>query len=159
VKKIHKKEVTQMKRIKVSLILAVAVILAVASIAAADASGRKFTTELTGAAEVPGPGDPDGSGSATLRLNPGLEQVCWQIAVSDVEPITAAHIHVGASDVAGPVVVPLFPPLPDAEGSSSGCISADRELILDILRNPENYYVNVHNAEFPAGALRGQLSK
>jgi hypothetical protein len=138
--------------------LAAITVLALTSIAADD-SGRKFTTTLTGAAEVPGPGDPDGSGTATLRLNPGQEQVCWEISVSDVAPITAAHIHVGTSDVAGPVVVPLFPPLPDADGFSSGCNPADRELIMAIIQHPENYYVNVHNADFPAGALRGQLSK
>jgi hypothetical protein len=38
-------------------------------------------------------------------------------------------------------------------------VSASRELILEILQNPEGFYVNVHNADFPAGAVRGQLSR
>ncbi len=63
------------------------------------------------------------------------------------------------SGVAGGVIVPHFLPLPDADGFSSGCISADRDLIVDIIQHPDEYYVNVHNADFPAGALRGQLSK
>ena len=31
--------------------------------------GRKLQTALTGAAEVPAPGDPDGSGTATVKTN------------------------------------------------------------------------------------------
>ena len=131
------------------IVLILLTALALASIAADG--GRKFTTELTGAAEVPGPGDSDGSGTATVTLNPGQGEVCWDITVSGVETITAAHIHVGEAGVAGGVVVPLSP--------TSGCISADRDLIKAIIQNPEGYYVNVHNAPFPAGALRGQLGK
>jgi hypothetical protein len=122
----------------------------------ADASGRPFTSALTGAEEVPGPGDPDGSGEVVLTLNQGLGEVCFQLTVSDIAPATAAHIHVGPLGVAGPVVVGLTPP---TGGSSSGCVSADRDLIKDIIKNPDAYYVNVHNADFPAGAVRGQLSK
>jgi hypothetical protein len=118
--------------------------------------GVKFTIPLTGAAEVPGPGDPDGSGTATLRLNPGTETVCFVLTVSDITlPATGAHIHVGTVTEAGPVVVALTPP--DASGTSSGCVSADRDLILNIIQNPDQYYVNVHTTDFPAGALRGQL--
>jgi hypothetical protein len=54
------------------------------------------------------------------------------------------------------VVVPLTPP--DENGSSSGCAEVSREVALDILKNPEDYYVNVHTALFPDGAIRGQLS-
>lgn len=120
------------------------------------AAGRPFATTLTGAAEVPGPGDPDGSGTAELTLNPGLGEICYTLTVADIVPATAAHIHVGTSDVAGPVVVPLEPP---TTGESSACAEVDPALIRAILKNPENYYVNVHNAEYPAGALRGQLSR
>jgi CHRD domain len=140
------------------VILILLTVLALASIAADG--GRKFTTTMTGAAEVPGPGDPDGSGTARLELNPGTGQVCWEIQVSDITlPAIAAHIHKAPVGVAGPVVVPLFPPVPDESGFSSGCMSADRELIKDIIQHPEGYYVNVHTTDFPAGALRGQLSK
>jgi hypothetical protein len=134
--------------------------LAVASIAASAAAdgGRPFTTALTGAAEVPGPGDPDGSGVATITLNQGLGEVCFSISVSGITlPAIGAHIHVGSAAVAGPVVVPLTSP--DASGSSSGCVSADPDLIKAIRQNPEDYYVNVHSTEYPAGAVRGQLSK
>ena len=137
------------------MIMIVLTVLALANIAADG--GRKFTTTLTGAAEVPGPGDPDGSGTATITLNHGQGEVCFELTVSGIAPATAAHIHVAAVGVAGPVVVPLGPP---TGGSSSGCVSGvARDLIKNIIQHPEEYYVNVHNAVHPAGALRGQLSK
>lgn len=118
------------------------------------AQGRPLATTMSGAEEVPGPGDPDGTGFAVISLNQGQAQVCFELTVSNIAPATAAHIHVGPAGVAGPVVVPLSPP---TSGSSSGCLSADPDLIKDIRKNPSNYYVNVHNAEYPAGAVRGQL--
>jgi hypothetical protein len=137
--------------------LVAALVLSVGALA--EDGGRPFTIALTGAAEVPGPGDPDGSGTALLRLNPGLGQVCFELSVSDITlPATGAHIHVGTATEAGPVVVGLIPP--DASGTSSGCVSADADLIKAILQNPENYYVNVHTVPlYAAGAIRGQLSK
>lgn len=136
--------------------LVAALVLSVGALA--GDGGRPFATTLTGAAEVPGPGDPDGSGTALLRLNPGLGQVCFELSVSNIMlPATGAHIHVGAATQAGPVVVGLAPP--DQSGTSSGCVSADPDLIKAIMQNPENYYVNVHTSDYPAGAVRGQLSK
>lgn len=132
-------------------------LVALPTIAAADpppSAGRPITVEMTGAAERPGPGDPDGSGIAHLRLNPGQERICYTLDVSDIAPATAAHIHVAGPDQPGPVVVPLDPP---TSGTSAGCVTVDRDLVLDIVRDPSGYYVNVHNADFPAGAVRGQL--
>jgi hypothetical protein len=124
---------------------------------AARAGGTRLTTTLTGAAVVPGPGDPDGSGTAILRLNPGKRTVCWELAVSSITlPATGAHIHAATATEAGPVVVFLTPP--DATGTSSRCVTASRDLIQDIIRNPEQYYVQVHTVPlYAAGALRGQL--
>src|SRR5215211_4437604 len=90
---------------------------AIAFSALADNGGRPFTTTLTGAAERPGPGDPDGSGTASLRLNPGQEEICFELSVSNITlPATGAHIHVGPTTDPGPVVVPLTPP--GASGTS-----------------------------------------
>jgi hypothetical protein len=137
--------------------LALAGAASAARLDGADHGGRPFSTELTGAAEVPDPGDPDGSGTATITVNPGQEEVCWTIEAEGIElPALSAHIHERTVGVAGDVVVTLTPP--DASGFSSGCTTVERDVALDILKNPENYYVNVHTTDFMAGAIRGQLS-
>jgi hypothetical protein len=138
----------------VYLFLLFALILSVGSVFAQ--SETLLTANLTGAAEVPGPGDPDGSGTADVTLKPASGEICYEINVSNIASATMAHIHVGAADVAGPVVVNFDPP---ASGSSSGCVAVDISLINAIIADPANYYVNVHNASFPAGAVRGQLEK
>ena len=139
----------------IALILFVAGISFVLS-AQDQPGGRPITITMTGAAEVPGPGDPDGTGTAKLTLNPGKNQVCYELTVDKIAPANAAHIHSGAIDKAGPPIITLTPP---ANGSSKECAPLDQEKIMDIIKNPGNYYVNVHNAEFPNGALRGQLKK
>jgi hypothetical protein len=146
-----------MKKISIlHLVMILLALLALASVAADG--GRPFKIEMTGANEAPGPGDPDGSGTAKLWLNPGLGQVCFELSVSNIAlPATGAHIHEAPAGEPGSVVVPLT--APDASGTSSGCVSADRDLILDILMHPEEYYVNVHSTEYRAGAVRGQLSR
>ncbi len=149
-----------------TLVVLGAVVLAGPTFAAkldgAKQGGRLLTTTLTGAEEVDpdtgelGAGDPDGSGFATITVNPGQEEVCWEIGVEDIAlPAIGAHVHEGAAGGNGPVVVPLTPP--DASGVSGGCAEVPRELAKAIIRNPENYYVNVHTSDFPGGAVRGQL--
>jgi hypothetical protein len=153
------------RRLLLALVLAALVALALggaasaAKLEVADHGGSPLSTVLTGAAEVPGPGDPDGSGFATITINPGQEEVCWQISAQDITlPATAAHIHVGEAGTAPPNNVVVTLSAPDASGVSSGCTTVERELANAILENPENYYVNVHTTDFPSGAIRGQLS-
>jgi hypothetical protein len=143
------------RRITVWLVTSVGLLLACVVPASADIGGRPFTVDLTGEAEVnalgePNQGDLDGSGTASLTINPGTGEVCWTIEVADVAPILAAHIHKAPSTAPGPIVVHLDP--------DTGCTAIDRDLALAIITDPSSYYVNVHNADFPAGALRGQLA-
>ena len=135
--------------------LAASTALIATSAIAAD-GGRKLQTSLTGAAEAPNPGDPDGRGMATVTVNAGKRQVCYTLSVRNIDPATAAHIHEAPAGVAGPVKVTLRAP---TTGRSSGCVTVTRALALDILKDPADYYVNVHNAAFPTGAVRGQLAK
>lgn len=119
--------------------------------------GIALSASLTGAAEVPGPGDTDGQGQATIRLTAGEGRLCYQITASSITlPASAAHIHVGAAGTAGDIVVGLTPP--DATGNTSGCVPAARTLVTAILANPAAYYVNVHTTDLPNGAIRGQLT-
>ena len=150
-----------MKRKKfLYIVLTLLAVLSLTSIAAKDGLVR-FTTTLTGAAEVnaqgePNQGDLDGKGQATITINYGAGTLCWNIFVSRITlPASAAHIHGAPAGVNGAVVVGLS--APDAGGSASGCASVSRDLLKAIIEHPENYYVNVHNSDFPGGALRGQL--
>lgn len=127
----------------------------IASAAVAQPGVTKFTSVLTGAAEVPGPGDPDGRGEATINVNSVKGKICWEINVRDIETATAAHIHEGAAGVAGPPVLGLSAPV--TNNDSTGCEDVPLALAEAIRSAPSNYYVNVHNAPYPDGALRGQL--
>ena len=84
------------------------------------------------------------------------------LTVSKIAPAQAAHIHKGVAGSNGPVVANLAAP---ADGNAADCLTEGEagkfvggQTVADILANPEQYYVNVHNADFPAGAIRGQLS-
>jgi hypothetical protein len=99
---------SSVRRITIWLVASVGLLLACVVPASAETEGRPFTVDLTGEAEVnaqgvPNQGDLDGTGTASLTINPGLGEVCWTIEVADVEPITAAHIHVAPSTAPGPM--------------------------------------------------------
>jgi hypothetical protein len=98
--------------------------------------------------------DEDGHGFFTYSIDGTT--FCWTLSWQDIATPTAAHVHVGARHVAGPVVIPL-----DADGlpgpDMSGCTTISAELAAAITADPGAYYANVHNATFPAGAIRGQL--
>jgi hypothetical protein len=138
-------------------VLALALLSLGLSVAAQTPAGKAMpAVTLTGNAEVPGPGDTDGRGTATVTLNPDKGEVCYSLTVVNIQEATAAHIHEGAVGKAGAVKVALDTP---KTGTAMGCKQADAALIQAIMQNPDNYYVNIHNAEFPQGALRGQLTK
>lgn len=119
--------------------------------------GRPLWAQLEGENEVPVMGDPDGTGMAYITLNHGQGSISYELMVENIAPATAAHIHVGVAGVAGSVAIGLTAP---TSGYSSGTImNVDRALIKAMIQNPGSYYVNVHNAEYPGGAVRGQLSK
>ena len=118
--------------------------------------GAKLMAALTGAAE-PAAGDPDGAGTFTATVNPGKMRVCYHLMVTNVATPTAAHIHEAPAGQNGPVVVTLTAPV--TAGGSTACATVTRALALELIKSPEDYYVNVHNAAYPGGAVRGQLSK
>ena len=126
-------------------------------------NGKRFTIPLTGAAECNAGGtcnlgDPDGSGEANLVVNVGQNRICYELTVRNITlPASAAHIHIGAANSAGGVSQGLIPP--NSQGTSSACIdNVDRDLLNKLVSDSGNYYVNVHTSDFPAGAVRGQLS-
>ena len=150
-----------------AVVLAAALVFGLAILAApaAAASGKvtRLAASLKGANEVPGPGDPDGRGSAFVRL--AGDKACFVLEWSKITAPTAAHIHSGRAGVAGPVVVLFFQPgtnaasLPDTLDSVAGCVDVDPAVARKIAASPRDYYVNIHTADFAPGAIRGQLHR
>jgi hypothetical protein len=120
-------------------------------------ASQSFASPLLGQNEVPPPGLNSASGFAQTTVNRGTNLVCVDYWVAGVTP-TAAHIHRGNREVAGPVVVDVgIAPSFVGATSRGRCNTVEAALAADIAANPANFYVNVHSAEFPAGAIRGQL--
>ena len=134
----------------------IAVAVAAAAFAT-SASAQQLSAHMMGANEKPAAGDPDGMGHATIKIDQAKGELCYDLMVEKLGTPTMAHIHKAGADASGPVAVPLTKP--DAMGKASGCAKADAAVLKDIAENPGNYYVNIHTADFGAGAIRGQLSK
>ena len=115
----------------------------------------ELNSTLTGYQAVPGPGDLDGTGTARARVDVASGQVCWELNARGIAPASAAHIHRGEAGSVGPPVVPLT--APGASERSEGCATVAIELARELIVRPHGFYVNVHNAAFPGGAIRGQL--
>lgn len=132
-------------------------VIAVASFAHAQpmkATGVPLMASLSGGAEVPGPGDADGTGMFMGRLNVGQGQLCYTLTSSNLGTLTMAHIHSGKAGVAGPPVVTLM-----ANSPTETCMMVDKDAAQKIVAMADDFYVNIHTADFRAGAIRGQLMK
>lgn len=113
-----------------------------------------FTTALKGGNETP-PNKSPATGTAKITVNTSSDQVCWNLTAQKLQgSVTGAHIHRGPAGKAGPIVLGLTPP---TGGSSHGCKKAGPPLVRGIVKNPANYYVNVHSSKYPDGEIRGQL--
>lgn len=123
----------------------------VAAFGAPSASAGVKFANMTGAQEVPGPGDADGTGVAMVNLKVGAGQVCVSQRHNNIAAPNLMHIHDGAVGVGGPIVVNLTSVI------NGGCVTAAVPLVRDIDRHPAEYYMNLHNTPFPNGAIRGQL--
>ena len=119
------------------------------------AASTSWTITMTGNAEIPGPGNKDGAGTAIVSVDDTSDTICYSMSVVRIGAATAAHVHSGPAGIAGPHVAILA--TPGADGISSGCVPVSHDLATAILSDPSAYYVNVHTADFPKGALRGQL--
>ena len=121
----------------------------------ASAAIAHFQVALTGFQEVGAPfdfgkGDPDAFGVADLLIDSITNTIDWEIAVADLAlPLTGAHIHQASAGINGPIVV-------NFSGQLSGTGLFDPDLA-SVIANPKGFYVNLHNADFPGGAVRGQL--
>lgn len=124
----------------------------------AEHGGQQLVAVMTGPEEVP-PGDADGTGTARFTLNHGQGEICYEVTVAGIAlPATMSHIHEGAAGT-GPGRPVVFLTAPDASGTARGCAAVDRAVIEAIRESPSLYYVNVHNAAHPGGAVRGQLQR
>jgi hypothetical protein len=135
---------------------ATAVAIGAGTSAARAPASKPLITSMNGAVEVP-KGDLDGAGAASVVfVSP--TKLCYTLNVMGIDKPVAAHIHKGAAGVAGDVVV-AFTKLPATGngGTAGACVTAQASVITAIKANPKGFYVNVHTAKFPGGALRGQL--
>ena len=124
-----------------------------------QSSGEVITFQLSisGDQEVPGPGDEDGQASGTLSIDDATNLISWSFTYSNIANPAAMHIHTGAAGVGGGVFVPLNVDTSGEAGTLIGSTTGDAASVVAILASPSDYYVNIHNADFRPGAIRGQL--
>ena len=132
----------------------------IAPVGAQEKGDRALVAVLTGAKEVDatgqrGVGDPNGRGSFSATLDG--RRLCYGMQVKNIRTPAASHIHRGGRRVAGPIVQELEHPEAGNPGSSSACVRLSRSLARELRDRPGRFYVNIHNADYPGGAVRGQL--
>jgi hypothetical protein len=138
---------------KLSSIAAIAVVVTAVGLSGGVAAAQvpQHHVTLTGAKEAPTTGDANGSGEFSWSLD--ATRLCYLLSAKKIGTAAAAHIHRGGVGVAGPVRVELTAPTP----ASAGCKTITSALATALRDHPRRFYVNVHTAAFPNGAIRAQL--
>lgn len=158
--------------------IASGMLVAGASLVAAGHTNELLETDLNGRNEVANDakskrivGDPNGRGEGyVFGIDGDPTTLCYIVIAEKIAELDqapgdgrAAHIHEGPEGANGPVVANLAWP---QDGQSADCLTegepgkfptGEPGIVQEILNNPEDYYFNVHNSEYPAGAIRGQL--
>jgi CHRD domain len=140
--------------------LALVLIGVVGAGAQGSSDSKALFAVLSGKKEVSaegdkGVGDRNGRGSFSATFDGN--ELCYGLTVKNIANPVAAHIHRGSPRVAGPVVQALVQPTTGDPGASSDCVDVPSSVARAIRKNPSKFYVNVHTADFPDGAVRGQL--
>ena len=138
----------------ITLIVFIAAVSFVLS--AQEEQGRSLTVPLTGMADSSLLGGRDSTATLKLNLKPTQNKICYELAVTGVSGVSTIQIHSGAMDQVGPSVLSFTT---SGIESKNDCTTLEHDRVMDIVRNPENYYATVGNSGFRNGALRGPLFK
>jgi hypothetical protein len=125
-----------------------------------------FRAKLSGKEEVPPNGSPS-TGFAWVKITD--DKIRYEVNVTDMDKVNAAHIHLAEAGKNGPVVLTLFKggPTEQVNGTVAEANVTASNLegpmkgknITDLVTAMKNgtTYVNVHTTDFPDGEIRGQL--
>ena len=140
-------------------LLALALLATAVASAPASATTVTFALSMTGAQEVPGPGDADGTATGTITIDDSTGLISWSLAYANIAAPSAMHIHGPAAPVgvSAGVFVGLGVATSGGAGTLISSFTTSTANAAAILASPSDFYVNIHNAAFPGGAIRGQL--
>jgi CHRD domain len=159
-----------------SSVIAIVLLSLAAGVAASNSN--RLRADLRGTNEVAALVDFDSRGKASVRIDVEDGEVCFTVSFERGGTANRGHIHRGIAGVNGPIVVAFFDiqdPFVDAANPGDAadprhdqlerrqrlgdCVDGlDPALLAEIKGNPSGFYVNLHNARFPGGFVRGQLS-
>ncbi len=135
-------------------ILAASVCGAVALVAGTATAATDYKAEMSGDQEVPSPGPAGAKGTGEVSIDDATGQLCYLLSYEGIGAPTAAHIHKGPAGMSGPVVVNLD----FAKNGDQACVPVDSMAASAIAADPAGHYLNLHTADYPNGAMRGQLA-
>jgi hypothetical protein len=132
----------------------------------AQEAEQKFSAKLSGKDEVPSNESPS-TGFAWVKVVG--DKISYEVNVTDMDKVNAAHIHLGEPGKNGPVVLTLFKGGPTEQVNGTvgeanvtasnfeGPMKGKQVSDLVTAINNGTTYVNVHTTDFPDGEIRGEL--
>jgi len=154
---------------KGNALLSVLLFIGLLVLSAFAAGESRFKAELSGSEVVP-PVKTVAKGEATFQLSKDGNELTYKLTVTDIENVTAVHIHDGKYGKNGPPIVSLYAG-PKKEGKFSGTLSEGKITAKDLMGQLKgklfshfvqmiedgHAYVNVHTNKYPDGEIRGQI--